>query len=360
VTVHQNLPTQQETLVGVGCDFPLQRIAIVRALPGLGDFLCAIPALRALRRAFPQAHITFIGLPHGKGWAERFRAYIDEFVVLPGYPGLPEQPIDAQRSEQCLADLRSCRFDLAIQMHGSGVITNALTLELQAARTAGFYLPSHSCPDPKFFLPYQESESEIRRYLRLLEFLGIPAQDDQLEFPIWSSDWEDLKTVQTLCGLCDSSVEEGTDHNYVCIHPGASTPSRCWHGAQFAAVADTIARMGYQVVLTGSVAERGLAQAIADMMQAPALNLAGRTSLGSLAALLSKAKLLVCNDTGVSHLGVAVRVPSVVIFSASDPQRWAPLDQQRHRSIYPPSEVSLMSVLKQVNDLLQQEPSYVA
>jgi ADP-heptose:LPS heptosyltransferase len=359
VTDNQLLLAQQNGSALKRCNLQLRRIAVVRALPGLGDFLCAIPALRALRTAFPQAYITLIGLPVARSWAERFEAYIDEFVELPGYPGLPEQEVDAERLEKFLAEMRcggasqgeSQPFDLALQMHGSGVITNSLTLELGAAQSAGFYLMGHSCPDPAFFLPYEESESEIRRYLRLLEFLGIPALDERLEFPLKPCDREALTQIEAKYELGD---------NYVCIHAGASVPSRCWQGSQFAAVGDAIAQLGYSVVLTGSAAERELASAIAQTMQAPALNLAGQTSLGALAALLSQAKLLICNDTGVSHLGAAVSVPSAVIFSASDPRRWAPLDQTRHRSLSHSSGVRVACVLEQVRDLLHQESIYAA
>ncbi len=327
----------------------LKSIAIVRALPGLGDFLCAVPALRALRAAYPQAKLTYIGLPSSQGLAARFQPYIDEFVALPGYPGLPEQLPNLAVLPDFFEQMRSRKFDLTIQMHGSGIVTNPLTLKLGAARTIGFFLPGQLCPDPVSFLPFVETEHEILRYLRLLEFAGIPAINAQMEFPIQACDRQELQVLSKLSGL---------HRNYVCLHVGASVPSRCWSSDRFAAIGDYLSELGWQVVLTGTCAERGLTDAIARLMNAPSVNLAGRTSLGVLATLLEDCKLLVCNDTGVSHLAAALQVPSVVIFSGSDPLRWSPLDQQRHRSIVPPASVG--TVLEQVQDLLQQESRYVA
>jgi ADP-heptose:LPS heptosyltransferase len=302
-----------------------ERIAIVRALPGLGDLLCSVPAWRALRQAFPDAHITLIGLPWAESLAARFRCYLDDFLEFPGYPGIPERLVAAREFPGWLAAAQAREFDLAIQMQGNGSYINEFTVLLGARRAAGFYLPGLYCPDADHFLPYPDSGSEIIRQLRLLAFLGVPPQGTHLEFPLQEDDWDALAAI--------SAARDLPAGGYVCVHPGARAAGRRWEPVQFARVADGLVRYGFSVVLTGSADESPLTAAVAAAMRHPALDLAGQTDLGALAALLRGARLLVSNDTGVSHLAAALRLPSVVIFTGSDPDRWAPLDHARHRVV---------------------------
>src|SRR5690349_18761415 len=112
------------------------RIAILRALY-LGDLLCATPALRALRERFPGAEITLIGLP----WAAEFVArspHLDQFLPFPGWPGMDDEPPDPAGREPFLAAARAARFDLALQMHGSGVTSNDIVAALGARITFGY------------------------------------------------------------------------------------------------------------------------------------------------------------------------------------------------------------------------------
>jgi ADP-heptose:LPS heptosyltransferase len=176
-----------------------------------------------------------------------------------------------------------------------------------------------------------------------MEFLGIPLQGAELEFPLKEDDFSALQMIEEVRDL---------KREYICIHPGASVESRRWSPQKFAVVADFLAARGLQVILTGTTAEAELTQAVQKAMRFSAINLAGRTSLGAIAALLSKACLLVCNDTGVSHLAAALQVKSVVIFSASDPNRWAPLNRERHRVLV--NEVTPSAVIAQVEDLSKE------
>jgi ADP-heptose:LPS heptosyltransferase len=323
----------------------ISRIAVMRSLPGLGDLLCAVPALRALRAAFPQAKITLIGLPWARSFIKRFSHYLDDFLEFPGYPGIPEVPFSQEKLHLFLKSVQEQHFDLILQMHGNGTVSNSFIALLDARINAGFYLPNHYCPDPNYFLPYPDTEPEIWRHLRLMDFLGIPLQGDKLEFPLREEDFAALRLKK----------------NYVCIHPGASAKDKRWSLKNFATVADAIAARGWEIVLTGTTTEVYLTQKLADMMRFEPINLAGQTNLGEMAALLSRASLLVCNDTGVSHLAAGLRVKSVVIFSNSSPHRWAPLDREIHRSLSSSSstDVSCEMVIAQAGDLLQKEVSNV-
>jgi ADP-heptose:LPS heptosyltransferase len=311
-----------------GCRLPGKpvEIGIFRALQ-LGDLLCAIPALRALRMARPQARITLIGLPWARDLIRR-TGYIDDFIEFPGFPGLPERSPDLPSLGAFIAAARARQFDLLIQMHGSGTITNPLVGMLGARRTAGFYLPGEHCPDDETYLPWPEHLPEIRRLLALMRHLNIPACGEMLELPILPE--ERMQFLQLRATLPIGPK------GYVCVHPGARMASRRWPVERFAQVADQLAAAGLTIVLTGTHAEAPLLQAIREQMQVPAIDLAGRTSLGALAALVMEAELVICNDTGMSHVAAAVGTRSVVICSGADPLRWRPLDDINHRFLWHP------------------------
>lgn len=300
-------------------------VAVFRALQ-LGDLLCAVPALRALRHARPRERIALIGLPWARAFAQRFARYVDQFLEFPGHPALPERGDDG-RLAAFMSDARERKFDLAIQLHGDGRVANGIVSGLGAREVLGFRLQGVATP-PGRYVEWHSREHEIDRGLRLLAALDIPSRGRALEFPLTDDDAEELAWLEARHGFEAAGA--------VCVHAGAQLASRRWPPERFAAVADALAAEGLTVLLTGTPGEAGLAQRLADAMRCRCVNLAGRTSLGGVAALISSVRLLVCNDTGVSHLAAAFGTPSVVVCSGSDPARWAPLDHARHRVLWHP------------------------
>src|SRR5690242_14588964 len=116
----------------------IKKIAIFRALK-IGDMLCAVPAFRALRAAYPAAQITLLGLPWAKSFVERFHKYIDRFIHFPGCEGLPEQPYNEAALRNFINKMKIEKFDLVLQMQGNGTIVNPLMFLFDAKNVAGFY-----------------------------------------------------------------------------------------------------------------------------------------------------------------------------------------------------------------------------
>jgi ADP-heptose:LPS heptosyltransferase len=312
-----------------------ERIAILRAL-NLGDLLVAVPALRAMRQQFPHAEITLIGLPWAAAFVERYRSFLDRFVAFPGYPGLPEGEGNPMHVAQFLCEQRDYHYDLVVQMHGSGTISNMVAQALGGRISAGYHTGVHPV-GLNIAALYPDQQHEIVRNLGLAVLLGCTDLRTQLEFPLCAAD--DSEANALLSELPDwhnHQQQRVRDRSrlLVGIHPGARSPARRWPAAYFAALADELAsRFAAHVVVTGSAGEQASVQSVVAAMKMPALDLAGRTSLGGLAGLLSKLDLFISNDTGPVHLACALHCPSVTIFGPAEYERWAPLDHGLHPTV---------------------------
>lgn len=317
-------------------------VLVFRALQ-VGDMLCAVPALRALRRALPQACITLVGLPWAAQFASRFSHLLDDFIAFPGHPDLPEQaPRDDNAWGEFLQQVQARQAELAIQLHGSGEHSNPVVRRFGAMQLAGF---GKTPGGPDALIPWPEEGSEVERLLTLMRHLGAPGSGSHLEFPVLPQERAELAASGWAKGL--------VRHRYVCLHPGARFRDKCWPPACFAAIADCIAEeFGLQIVLTGSAKEADLTAAVASAMRHPAIDTASPLSLGAMAALIQDAALLVSNDTGVSHLAAAFRLPSVVVFNKADMARWAPEDRSLHRCLRDLDGSRVNAVRDLVRDLL--------
>lgn len=301
-----------------------RRIAVFRALQ-LGDMLCAVPALRALRAAAPRAHITLVGLPWARQFQQRYADLLDDFAVFPGGEAFPEAgPATATATHAFYADMQARRFDVAIALHGSGPQSTDVVRHFGARHVFGFQPEGGKTQHAQTaLLPWPTQLPEAQRLLALLTHLGAPAVPPIPDFPLRRDDYAEAITLLRHHALDRDRL--------VCVHPGARMPTRRWWPERFAAVADTLVLSGFHVVLTGAPSEAALVDAVLRHMRQRAASVVGETSLGGLAALLRLARLLICNDTGVSHVAAAVRAPSVIIACGSDVARWAPADHSLHR-----------------------------
>lgn len=330
------------------CEAP--RVAVFRGLRGVGDMLVAGPALRVLRAALPHAHIALIGVEDALPVVDRMRHLFDEFVTFPGWPGLPEGAppratprIGYRRARQASRSGNGgmsspiedwCGADAVVQMHGDGTLSNGFCASLDP-RMLVAYGPAVTRGDCELHTStYPRVLHEIDRCLdvatRAAKLLGgqVGPLDRTLEFAVTEQDRREAAGV--LSGL----VHDGEP--YFVLHPGSHLPDRRWPAARFAEIGGVLARHGV-VLVSGGGSERTLAHETALAIGPRAFSIAGDTTLGGIAAVLQGSRGLVTNDTGISHLADAVRTPSVVVFMASDPHRWAPLDWTLHVPVVAPA-----------------------
>lgn len=270
-------------------------ILVLRAL-GLGDLLTGIPALRGLRRAYPEAHIVLAS-------PGRYA----ELALLSG-------AVDEVHPTTGLGTLRPRRDPpvLAVNLHGSGPESIADLLALQPRSMISHRhreLPGVDGP------PWRSELHEVDRWCALLEYSGIH------------------------CDPCDLTMPRPRGHpdrsSVVVIHPGAAFPARRWPPERFAAVAGSLRDRGYEIVVTGDDREVELARSVAEAAGlAESCVLAGRLGLLELFALISDCRLLVCGDTGVGHIATATGTPSVLLFGPTPPSRWGPRGTGPHVAVW--------------------------
>lgn len=302
-----------------------RKIAVFRAL-FLGDLLCAVPAFRALRRRYPQAEITLIGLPWAAEFVQRV-PYIDRFVAFPGYEGISEVSYRPSQTAAFLRSSHAAGYDIALQMHGDGHVSNGFVAALGARLSLGYRRGADDRLG--FSLLYEQNQHEVLRWLRLVAVLDAPVDDRRIELVTTEVDERQAAKL-----LADAPSSDGGRGPLVAIHAGAKDAARRWSPERFAAVGDALVeRFGACIVLTGSEGEREITAAVQAAMRHPALNLVGATDLGTFAEVLRRMDLLLSNDTGASHVAAATGTRSVVLFGASRPEQWAPLDREYHQVI---------------------------
>jgi ADP-heptose:LPS heptosyltransferase len=294
----------------------VDKIAVLRP-NAVGDFVFALPALHALKAAYPKAELVLIG----KAWHRDFLAGrqgpVDRVAELPPVPGVGV-PVDARVGDAATAAfvdrMRGERFDLALQMFGGGRYSNPFLARLGARLTAGWRGPGAPALDR--WIAYREP---MPRRLALLEIAGlIGAWPGPLALPELSLTEADRQEAAALLPALPGE-------RLVVLQPGSTDPRRCWPAQRFVALGDMLAAMGMRILVNGSPDEAALVEAVVGRMRHPATALAGKLGLGGLCALLARAALVVSNDTGPLHLALALGVPSVGIFWLTNALEGMPL-----------------------------------
>ena len=344
----------------------VRKIAVLRP-NAVGDFVFALPALHALKRAYPEAELVLLGLPwHGAFLAER-PGPVDRVLVVPPLAGVGLAPgaDDGDARRRFVAAMQDEGFDIACQMYGGGRYSNPLVSAFGARLTVG--ARADGAPPLDRWVPYAEP---AHRRLALLEVAALagaaqvaigqelavtvadreaaaallrrakaqPADAAAAAAPAPASSSVALvaagpplpASAASSAALAapapplPASVPQ-SDAPLVLLQPGSSDPRRCWPPASFAAVGDALAAMGARIAVNGTSEEAPLVRRVVRAMRHPAIDLSGKLDLGGLCGLIEGAACVVSNDTGPLHLALAIGTPCVGIFWLTNLIDGAPL-----------------------------------
>lgn len=307
---------------------PPRKVVLLRP-SRIGDFICATPSMRALRRALPEAEITMITLPLLRDLAVRL-PHFDRYEPFPGFPGIAEQLFDARQTQDFFRRMQGENFDLAVQMYGSGTYSNPFMLMLGARWTAGFVKGDWpGLLDAALTLPREGHE--VERVLALSTFLGAPAASTATEFPLRPED-----------RVMAARLLEGVERPFIGLQTGAREPGHTWAPERLgAAGAELRRRYGGTLIVFGGPEDRAPAEDVVRHAGESCLNLAGKTSLPMLGAMIDQLTLLIANDSGPAHIAYALGTPAVILFGDANPERYGPPQPGPFRLVFPPEGVTV-------------------
>ncbi|HQZ17766.1 MAG TPA: lipopolysaccharide heptosyltransferase II, partial [Vicinamibacteria bacterium] len=274
---------------------------VIRAPNWLGDVVLSLPAVRDVRRAFPQARLSVLARPS----------------VAPLYEAVPEVDavLEGKGLREEITALRG-RFDLAILLTNS--IGTALAPVIAGIPQRWGYategrglLLTRGVPVPGSV----RGRSQVHYYRAMLAAMGLPTSDALDTSIAPPQAWKDAGKALLGSG------------RFFGIAPGAAKgTAKQWPPERFAAAADRLSvELGAQAVLLGSAADASAARAVALAMKSASKDLCGRTDLRAFVGLVSCLDGLVANDSGAMHIGAAVGVPTVGVFGPTNPDETHPV-----------------------------------
>lgn len=322
------------------------RILIVR-LSAIGDCLHAIPVLVSLRKALPDAWIGW-ALEKGPHSLLQGHPMVDRFHVYPRHVFKKKEGSLWSRLRLLGAfrrELRETGYDVAIDLQGltkSGLVAwwsgarKRVGFRGEDSRELNCLLTNHRVKVP------DHAVHVVDRNLSLLKALEIAGPTEaEWVMPDYASEQAEMAAFLESCGVGQRSSEE-----YAVVNPGATWETKRWSPDGFGEVArGLVQKRGQSVIVTwAGDEERAAAERIVEIASSETSGktdkgawLAPPTDLRQLMSIMSRAALFVGNDTGPLHMAVAMGIPCVAVFGASDHKRNGPYGNG-HRVLAPGPE----------------------
>src|SRR5271166_3258859 len=302
------------------------RVCVYR-IGAIGDVVCATPALLAIRRAYPDAHLTLLTTPGnysrsrhaeellgGAGWINEIITYdLDEIRNFTDRLAFGRK-------------LRARKFDAWFDLtldraKFTRMIRDMLMARLLGARWAFGWHLDHVGFAAKAEAEVKEFPDEVERLAGVLSSCGI--EGDATDFPPLADELQDDPIKRIL------RDPEADGRALVAIAPGARRSCNLWPTDRFAAVCAYLTASGVAVFLIGGADDHSRCEQIGSRSGGQATNLAGKLSLRESCALLRRCDLLICVDSGPQHLAALVGTRCVALFSQRNQRRrWYPHGSQ--------------------------------
>lgn len=301
-------------------DPAIRRILVVR-VDLLGDTVLSLPAVRALQRGYPHAAIDMLVTPPVAGV---LAAEPDIHQVIAYNPGVWLTPRDWLRwrtwreGYRMLHRLRESHYDLAVSI--SGDMGSIVARASGARRRVGYAGEAYPffLTDPVPGARYRERRHEVQYVLRLAEAAGgiITPEIERPRLHVGPAAAREVAVM-----LDDARSRLGIRGPVITLHAGAQNgQAKRWPPAHWAALADLLANsLDALVVLTGGPSDASVAHQVATLAHAAVVDLAGKTSLSQLVALLAASDAVVSGDSGPMHIACAVDRPVVALHGPTDP-----------------------------------------
>ena len=284
---------------------------LVTFLMHLGDLTLTTPFVHALRKAAPDAHITFLADEKLKD-VVLHNPYIDEVIT-----------IDKKGRDNSILALMACArrlskmdFDVLINLHPNercSFICAMTKVKLRCGTTHTMFKPVWDV-----FTPLNRKIHAADMYLDILTQLGVKnLEHNGLE--IFPSE-EHLAHADEFWR--DHGVF-GSD-KLVGFNIGSAVVTKRWAPERFAQVADTLAAKGYKPVFFGGTMDEDMVQEAVSRMKTTPVVATGSFTIGGLAAAMRRCSLIITNDSGPMHVAISQKVPIVAMYGPSSPKLYGP------------------------------------
>lgn len=294
-------------------------ILIVK-LSAIGDVVHTLPSLAALRKLYPDAHITWV-IEEASSDLIQDHPYLDRVIVSRRKRWIDELQhgrIDTPLREikSFIHDLKARPYDLVIDFHG--LFKSAMIVSLSSGKRklgydsmqelSGLFLNEK--------IPEDMEKHAVDRYLDFPRYLGAYVNEPEFLIPIGEEHRNRVERLLLINGI-------GKQDRFVTVSPVALWDTKLWEDKKFALLCNRITEeLKVRVVFTGS--DRGKLEHVQSMMSVSSINLGGETTLRDLAYAYRLASLIVTTDSGPMHIAAAAGTPVVALFGPTDPTRTGP------------------------------------